>query len=160
MKRLMSFAVAVAMALPTAAWAQDRPSFAGTWSLDASRSDAPPARRGGRGGRGGRGLAALGGTPQGPVVITQSATEITIGPTTYKLDGSPSAVGRGGAAEAKATWDGSKLIIEVTRDLRGNTITTKEVRSLEAGGKEMIVELTIGAPRGEQKIKQVFTKAS
>ncbi len=157
MTRVMLLTVAVAMAPPVASLAQDKPNFAGTWTLDAARSDSPPA---GRGGRGGRGLAAL--APEGPVVITQSATEITIGPATYTLDGSPSTItgGRGGTAEAKARWDGARLVIGTTRNLRGNTITTKEVRSLTSGGKEMTAEITISAPAGEQTIKQVFTKSS
>ena len=157
--RVLSLATAVAIAMPMAPMAQDKPSFAGTWTFDASKSDAPPAGRGGRGGgRGGRGLGALGGGPTGPVVIAQSETEITIGAVTYKLDGSTSSVGRGGAAQAKARWDGAALVIETTRDLRGNTITTKEVRRLAPGAKEMTVEITVNAPRGEQKVKQVFTR--
>jgi hypothetical protein len=101
-----------------------------------------------------------GGT--GPVVITQSDTEITIGGVTYKLDGSTSQAGRGRAAraaEATAKWDGAKLVIQTTRDLRGNTVTTKEVRSLDASGKEMTVEISIATPRGEQTARQVFVKS-
>lgn len=158
MQRALLFVVAVAMAVQGAARAQDKPNFSGTWTLDAARSDAPPDSRGGRGGRGGRGLAALGVAPTEPVTITQSETEIAIGPRIYKLDGPASPVGRRGAAEVKARWDATKLVIETTRSRGGNTITTKEVRSLEAGGNEMTVAITIGGPRGERKIKQVFTK--
>ena len=52
------------------------PNFSGTWKLDTDRSEisTPAGRRGGRrGGRGGRG----GGTPDA-LVITQTATELTI----------------------------------------------------------------------------------
>ncbi len=159
MKRLMLLAVAVAVSWPLESWAQQKPNFSGTWTFDASRSDALPAGRGGRGG-GGRGLAALGMSPDAPVVIAQGATEITIGPATYKLDGSPSTItgGRGGSAQATAKWDGAKLVIETTRDMRGNTLKTKEVRSLDSSGKEMSVELTISAPQGEQTRKLLFTK--
>ncbi len=160
MKRLALLAVAVAVACPLESWAQEKPNFSGTWTFDASRSDAPPAGRGGRGGGGGRGLAALGMSPDAPVVITQKETEITIGPATYKLDGSPSTIagGRGGSAQATAKWDGGKLVIETSRDMRGNTIKTKEIRSLDSSGKEMRVELTISAPQGEQTRKLLFTK--
>jgi hypothetical protein len=157
MKRWTLLTVAAALAVTAALSAQEKPNFSGTWTLDASRSDAPPA---GRGGGGGRGLAALGMSPDAPVVITQKETEITIGPATYKLDGSPSTIagGRGGSAQATAKWDGGKLVIETSRDMRGNTIKTKEIRSLDSSGKEMRVELTISAPQGEQTRKLLFTK--
>ena len=144
-------------------WAQDKPNFSGTWTLDASKSDTPlAAGRAGGGGRAGRGgLGALGGGGNGPVVITQTDTEIAIGAVTYKLNGSSTPIGggRGAAAQAKAAWDGSKLVIEVTRDVQGNTLTTKQVRSLDTTGKEMRVEITVNAPRGERTVTQVFTKA-
>jgi hypothetical protein len=107
------------------------------------------------------------------VTIKQSATELTAtsqgrqGPQTmtYKLDGSPSSnevMGRGGAQTVKSTakWDGSTLVIETTRDFNGTAVTTKEVRRLDNGGKEMIVEsTTTGGPNGEQKRKVVYTKS-
>ena len=153
----------------------DKPNFSGTWTYDASKSQAPQgqagrARQGGGGGggggaRGGRG-AALGLTPpDGPVTVTQTADQITIGAQTFKFDGSPTTLGgggggrRGGSGTAKAHWDGSKLVIETTISARGNSITTNEVRSLASDGKEMIVERTVSTPRGELKAKQVFTKS-
>ena len=82
--------------------------------------------------------------------IKQTASELSItsegrgGPQTlvYKLDGSESTnqvMGRGGAQTVKSTakWDGSSLVIETTRDFQGTPITTKEVRRLDNGGKEM-----------------------
>ena len=157
--RALLLAFILAIAWPVESWAQDKPNFSGTWTLDASKSDAPLAA--GRAGGGGRGrLGALGGGVNGPVVITQTDTEIAIGPVTYKLNGStPIGGARGAAAQAKAAWDGSKLVIEVTRDVQGNTLTTKQVRSLDSTGKEMRVEITVNAPRGERTVTQVFTKA-
>jgi hypothetical protein len=163
MKCVGSFVLALAVAAPMALWAQGKPNFSGTWTPDASKSEAPArAGRAGRAGGGRAGLAGLMAVATGPVVITQTETEITVGQVTYKLDGSASSTGRGraGAAESKAKWDGTKLVIETTRDLRGNTIRTKEVRSLDPTGKEMTVETSVSTPRGEQKAKQVFTKAS
>ena len=163
MKHVALVILAIALGAPTVARAQDKADFSGTWTFDASKSDAPRAGRGGRGGggRGGRagaaGLAGLGGTPTGPVLIAQTPTEITIGSRTYKLDGSPT-IGAGGG-EGKAHWDGPRLVVDTTVSLRGNTITTKEVRSLDAAGNEMTVTITINAPRGERTTKQVFSKA-
>jgi hypothetical protein len=83
---------------------------------------------------------------------------------TYKLDGSESKneqMGRGGAQTvlSKAKWDGSSLVIESTREIQGMAITSKEVRKLDSGGKEMKVETTIQSPQGEQKRNVVYTKS-
>ena len=159
--RALLLAFILATAWPAESWAQDKPNFSGTWTLDASKSDTPlVAGRAGGGGRAGRGgLGALGGV-NGPVVITQTDTEIAIGPVTYKLNGTSTPIGggRGAAAQAKAAWEGSKLVIEVTRDVQGTSLTTKQVRSLDSTGKEMRVEITVNAPRGERTVTQVFTK--
>ena len=161
MKHIGFFILAMTIwAAPAVARAEDKPNFTGTWTFDASKSDAPQAGRAGRGGRGGRGrgagLAGIGGTPTGPVLIAQTETEITIGARTYRLDGSPT-VGAGGA-EGKAHWDGATLVVDTTATLRGNAITTKEVRSLDAEGKVMTVEVTISTARGERTTKQAFSK--
>lgn len=145
MKRLVLIAFAAAVILPFSARAQMKTDFSGTWTLDATKSDAP-------GGRGGRG-------PQGPVTIKQTASEIVIGQATYKLDGSESVnqlQGRGGMTEAKskAHWDGTKLVIETTRDIGGNSVTSTETRSLSADGKDMTVETSFN---GNTR-KTVFTK--
>ena len=157
MRRVTSLVFALALALPIAAWAQSKPDFSGTWTMNAEKSDPAPQGRGG-----GRG-------PAGPVTIKQTATELSIttegrqGPLTltYKLDGSESSnemPGRGGSmtVKSKAKWDGSKIVIETTRDMGGNRVTTTETRSLSADGKEMTVEST--TPMGSRKT--VYTKGS
>jgi len=149
-----------AVVLPFHARAQSKPDFSGTWTLDTAKSDPPPQGRGGGGGGG------------GSVTIKQTGTELTItsegrqGPQTmtYKLDGSESSnqvMGRGGAQTVKSTakWDGAALAIETTRDFQGTAITTKEMRRLDNGGKEMVVESTTQTPQGEMKRKVVYTKS-
>ena len=42
---------------------------------------------------------------------------------------------------------------------QGMTITTREVRTLDAGGKEMTIEATTRAPQGDIKRKIVFTRS-
>ena len=118
MRRVLLLATLAAMVIPFAARAQSKADFSGTWTLDTAKSD-PPPQRGGGGGGGGRG-------PAGPLEIKQTATEIAIGPATYKLDGSESInEGRGGQATSKARWDGAKLVIETSRDIQGMAITSK-----------------------------------
>jgi len=161
MKRVLLFTLAAAVVLPFHARAQAKPDFTGTWTLDTGKSDPAPQGRGGGFGGGG-----------GTVTIKQTAGELAVttegrqGPQTmtYKLDGSESTnqvMGRGGAQTVKSTakWDGSSLVIETTRDFNGMSITTKEVRRLDAGGKEMQVETTAQTPNGEQKRKTVYTKS-
>src|SRR5262245_51565751 len=96
MKRMLLLAFAAAVVLPFAVRAQSKPDFSGTWTLDASKSDAPM-------GRGGRGGAA------GPMTIAQDANSLTQkrGEQTlvYKLDGSESSnevTGRGGTQTVKS----------------------------------------------------------
>jgi hypothetical protein len=153
MKRVLSLALAAALIVPFVAKAQAKPDFSGTWTLDTAKSDPAPAGRGG----GGRGMAA------GPVTIAQTAANIKIGDATYKLDGSESInqqQGRGGPMEvkSKARWEGNTIVIESTRDFGGMSITSKEVRSLSADGKEMTVQTTTATPQGENSRKTVYTK--
>ena len=71
-------------------------------------------------------------------------------------------MGRGGAQTVKSTakWDGASLVIDTTRDFQGMAITTREVRRLDNGGKEMVVESTTQTPNGEQKRRVVYAKGS
>ena len=159
MKRVLLFALAAAVVLPFHARAQAKADFSGTWTLDTAKSDPAPQGRGGGGGA-------------ASVTIKQTGSEIAVtsegrqGPQTmtYKLDGSESTnqvMGRGGAQSVKSTakWDGSSLVIETTREFNGMSITTKEVRRLDNGGKEMHIETTTQTPQGEQKRKVVYTKS-
>ena len=161
MRRVLLLALATAVVLPFHARAQSKPDFSGTWTLDTAKSDPPPQGRGGGFGGGG-----------GSVTIKQTGGELAItsegrqGPQTmtYKLDGSESSnqvMGRGGAQTVKSTakWDGASLVIETTRDFQGMAITTKEIRHLDNGGKEMVVESTTQTPQGEMKRKVVYTKS-
>ena len=157
MRRGVALALLAALVIPFPAAGQGKPDFSGTWTLDAARSETPP-------GRGGRGAGGGGGRGGGPLTINQTATEITIGMLTYKLDGSESVnqvQGRGGMQEVKgrAKFDGANLVIESTRDFGGTAITSKEIRTLGAGGKEMTVQTTRSTPQGDVSFKQIYTKS-
>ena len=154
MNRIAILALSAAIVIPFTARAQTKPDFSGTWTMDAAKSDPAPHGRGGGGGGGSQ-------------TIKQTAAELSVqtqgrqGPQTmtYKLDGSESSneqMGRGGAVtvKSKAKWDGSKLVIESTRDMGGQSVTTTETRSLSADGKEMTVETSFN---GNSR-KVVYTK--
>ncbi len=116
MKRIVLLLLALTVVLHTAAWAQARPDFTGTWKFAASN---PPNYPG----------SAGWGIPSPTIVVKQSATEVTVesgqygGQMTvvYKLDGSdtiweaPSVTQSGSTAvvkwRTKARWDGNKLIL-------------------------------------------------
>jgi len=153
--RLVRLTILVAtVIIPFAARAQSKPDFSGTWTRDAAKSD-PQQGRGGAGSH----------------TIKQTATEIALtilgrgGPetSTYKLDGSESinqTQSPEGPLTVKGTakWEGASLVIETTREIRGMSITTKEVRTLDASGKEMTIQATTRSPQGDVKRKLVFIK--
>ena len=154
MKRVLLTAMVVAAVIPFAARAQGRPDFSGTWTLNAAKSDPSLQVRGG-----------------GSHTIRQTATEIAVtiagrgGPETsiYQLDGLESTnqvQSPEGPLTVKGTarWEGASLVIETTREIRGMTITTKEVRTLDASGKEMTIEAITQTPQGEIRRKVVLMK--
>jgi hypothetical protein len=124
--------------LPATAHAQTKPDFSGTWTMDPSRSE-----------------SAMQNEPIGPVthVIAQTPNELKIetrrgGRTTtaiYKLDGSESQLPDG---TATTRWDGTTLVTEMVRDIKGATVTTKESRRLSADGNEMLVETVLVVQHG------------
>jgi hypothetical protein len=145
MKRVATVLSAAAVVLWAAGvFAQGKPDFSGSWAIDAEKTAAANPNMGGGGG-GGRG-----GGGGGAMTIKQEGSSLTVetqgrqGPqsVTYKLDGSEVSVpgGRGGAATAKAVWEGNTVVITVTRDMQGTMVTSKQVYSME--GDWMVVTAT------------------
>jgi hypothetical protein len=163
-------ALAALVALPAAGWAQAKPDFSGSWTMDPAKSDPAPARgAGGGGGGGGRGGGRGGGVAM-QVTIKQTPTQLTIDRTmgqgtqtaVYKLDGSESANTMGqGQAKSKATWEGSRLVITTTQSLDTPngpvTIDSKDVFSLDGG--MLTLENTRNTPNGAQTRKVVYNKS-
>jgi len=130
---------------------QETTDFSGVWQMDPSRSE-----------------SAHQAVPIGPVtlIIKQNAAELSIETRraqkhkpaifsealTFKLDGSEnSIVGNFGAEiQAKAHWDGTKLITETTRNIQGSTVTTMHVFNLDASGKELTIDKTLTVQHGYQ----------
>jgi hypothetical protein len=150
---LLTTMVTVAV-FPFTARAQGRPDFTGTWTRVADKGDPAPQGSG------------------GSHAIKQTATEIAVtitgrgGPETsvYRLDGSAS-TNQSRSPEGPltvtgtATWDGASLVIETKREIQGMTITTREVRTLDATGNEMTIEATTRSPQGEVKRKVTLRKS-
>jgi hypothetical protein len=150
---------AAVFAVASIAFAQAKPDFSGTWTLDAEASGmaAPPAGGGGGGMGGGRGGGALGNG----ATIKQTADTLTIERTvgenkvvtTYKLDGTESKntmMGRGGTpveSVSTAKFDGPKLTIVSKQDMGGQMVESTSVWTVS--GSTLTVESTNA--RGTQK---------
>ena len=142
---------AAVFAVAALAFAQAKPDFSGTWTLDpeASGMAAPggapggaPAGTGGGGGRGGGG-GALGA---GPTTVKQTGDTLTIERTmgenkvvtTYKLDGTESKntmQGRGGPVESVSTakFDGGTLTITTKQDMGNGPMESTSKWTLSGG---------------------------
>ena len=124
MKRLVAAALFATLVSPFPALAQG-PDFSGTWKMDPARSESAAQK-----------------DPIGPVtiVIMQTRNELKMETTrtegssvvTYTLDGSEVQIPGG---KAKTRWDGARLITEIERYVQGQAVTTKETRTLAAGGR-------------------------
>jgi hypothetical protein len=153
---------AAVFAVAAVAFAQAKPDFSGTWTLDPAAAGAPaagaPAGGAPGGGGGGRGGGALG---NGPATVKQTADTLTIERTqgenkvvtTYKLDGTESKntmMGRGGApaeSTSVAKWDGNKLTITTKQDMGGQMVESTQTWTVS--GSTLTVESTNA--RGTQK---------
>ncbi len=174
MRRMATAMCAAAMVLvATSAFAQKPTSFAGTWTRDMPAGD--PAAGGGRGG-GRQGGGGGGGAFNCGMecTIVQDAKSLTIKRASMKegapapadivimLDGTDSKImmgGRGGGTEvaAKATWQGSNLVITMTRDVQGTSVTSTQTLSI-AGGKLNVV--TNSGREGSTPQTVTYTKKS
>jgi hypothetical protein len=134
-------AIGFALTLSPAVAAQTRPDFSGTWRLDEERSITPTYP----------GFV-------GPVVwvITQSPEVLTVeirrGARAFTVAYTLSATAPSGPAPRppsyRGHWDGETLVTETTQDIEGQTVVTREVRSLQNGGREMIVERIVQVEHG------------
>jgi hypothetical protein len=177
MKRLIPTAglMAAFLLAAIAVGAQDKPNFAGTWTLDKSKSQGLDERMqsvdvnwvitqddkkisveskitggaapgtGGGGGGGGRGMG---------------------GPRSYNLDGKEATTEgggqMGGTNTTKATWSGGTLELNSVRtgSVNGNDFkaTTNDKLSLSSDGKVLTVVRHSESPRGTTDQTLVFNK--
>ena len=168
MRRVTALVGAAAVVLWAAAvMAQAKPNFAGSWTVDAEKTTAanPAPAGGGGGGRAGGGGGGRGGA-QGPMVVKQDATTLSVerqganGPTTttYTLDGKPQTVTMGQSeATVTAKIDGATIVIETTRDMGNGPTTTKAVWAMDG---EWLVIANTQPPRsgGEATTRKTYYK--
>ena len=139
MTRLL-LTIGFVLTLGSSASLQTRPVFSGTWQLDEGRSISPTYP----------GFV-------GPVVwvVTQSpdtmTQEIHRGARAYtiafSLADKPFTTSPK-PPSYRGYWDGESLVTEATQDIEGQTVITREVRSLKNDGREMIVERIVQVQHG------------
>jgi hypothetical protein len=137
------------------------PNYAGTWSLDKSKSGELPRM--------------WQNADSVQMAVTQNDKQITVaikagmgGDTlAYNLDGSTTSAELGGRMPGKATLsakvnDNGSLELKTAREVnfQGNpvTINVKENWELADGGKTLKVTRVMESPRGTQTYNLVFTK--
>jgi hypothetical protein len=137
------------------------PNFAGKWAPDADKNPAAMAGGGG-GGRGGN----RGGGMNAGFEVKQDATTLTQvrdgqnGPqeTKYTLDGASHDVPMGQAtAKVTAKVDGSTIVIDTTRDMGGNSVTSHAVWSMD-GADLKITTTSPGRNGGEPTTRTTYYK--
>ena len=151
---------ALVMATAVAAAAQGNPDLAGTWTLDAVKSDqVPPAARG---------TAATPSTtpPARQLTIAVAADNVSIAqgaqPAVFKFDGTETFWFQGGENRGTAAWDGGRLVVSWKRDFYAGpragyvAYSGKDVYSV-AGGSLTVEKTTMG-PAGTDTKKFVYNK--
>lgn len=158
----MLLAIATTVALTSTGAAQIRPDHSGTWRMDEARSESA----------GHEGFV-------GPVIWTIKQTgdvmvvDMQRGPKTftltYKLYDKPlGGPATEGVPSYRGYWDGEKLVTLTAQNIQGQTVTTQEVRILQAEGRELLVEriltvehgYTLKGTQNYSTAKDVFTKVS
>ena len=121
---------------------QTHPQFSGTWRLDPARSE-----------------SAAEDTPgQLTVQITQTEQDVTFvtskgaqqNRTVHKFVATPTAPFAIDGSAARAYWSGASLVTEGTRLIQGQTVASRETRTLSADGAEMIVDVVVIVEHGYQ----------
>lgn len=118
-----------------------RPTFTGTWRLDASRSES----------------AASNESVEPLIVeISQTDRELTLVTTqgerhnrvVHAFVASPAAPFSIDGSTGRAYWDGLALVSEGTRLVQGQTVATRETRRLNADQSEMTVDVVVIVQHG------------
>ncbi len=149
--------------LSVALFAQEKPNFSGTWTLDREKSEVGNVGGGG----GGRG-PGMGGN----LTIQHAGEAITIQrkfnfqgeertiEAKHTTDGKENinAGFRDSSIKSKTSWEGTTLVTESKMETPNGTRETKEVRSLSADGKTMTVDTTVKGGFGEGTRKLVYNK--
>ena len=174
--QVITLMVTVTMMLMTAnMFAQGKTSFAGSWAINAEKSNSGQAA--GQGQAQGQNPGQRAGGFGGDFIAKQDGNLLTVERTRtnrdgvanttvtkYTLDGKESINSTArGDSKSVATWspDGKVLTIKTSRtmDMNGEsrTMTSTEVWKL-TDATTLTIETTMGTPNGERKVTAVYNK--
>jgi hypothetical protein len=139
----VSASLAAALSLLQVPPAAPKIDFTGVWTIDRARSQSSPDD----------------GSSVEPTTLTikQTASEISIETTragkswvrTYPIESMPRPGSAGIAAgRTRAYFDGARLITEAAGNIQGQTVSLRDVRTLNAAGTEMTVEALVVVQHG------------
>jgi hypothetical protein len=157
MKHRAVFIIFITLAFFGSVFAQGKPDFSGTWTLDMAKSDMGQGRP-----------SAQAATRTVTVVIKQTSAVLAIErkagerveTATLKLDGSESINKSPSGQDIKSTsrWVGSTLVTKSMMAMGEGTAEMSDVRSLSADGKVMTIDMTRKTPRGDVKQKLIYNR--
>ena len=113
-----------------------RPDFSGSWTMERSRSQSTE-------------LATLEIKQSGAeiIIVTHSAGKTSA--RTYPVEAAAhSASETLSAGHTHAAWDGAKLVTELVSEIKGQTVSYRQMRFLNASGTEMTVETVTTVQHG------------
>lgn len=151
-------AAVFALVAATSLFAQSKPDFSGTWKLNKTKSDL--------------GMMADRVPEDFVVKIDHKDPEIKISQPGMRGGTQESKVSTDGTpvettsqtqmgemkSKAVAKWDGAALILDVNREMGGNTMSQSDRWSLSEDGKTLTIARKMSGPMGEMDIKQVLEK--
>jgi hypothetical protein len=115
------------------------PAFSGSWTMDQARSGSVVGEPGE--------LVIVSVTPDAMLRIEKKRgdqSEVI----TYTMEAAPETPGVIGAGTRRAYWDGMRLVTEGSGTVQGQTVSVREMRTLNAGGTEMTVETMVMVQHG------------
>jgi hypothetical protein len=153
----VSIMVFITLVFSGSAFAQGKPDFSGTWTLDTAKSDMGQGRASAQAPT--RTVTVVIKQTPGALVIDRKAGE-RVETATLKLDGSESINKSPSGQDIKSTsqWVGSTLVTKSMMATGEGTAETSDVRSLSADGKVMTIDMTRKTPRGDVRQKLIYNR--
>ena len=113
-----------------------KPDFSGSWTMERSRSQSPE-------------MATLEIKQSGAEIIIVTHSGGKTSARTYPVETSAhSASETLSAGHTHASWDGTKLITELVSEIKGQTVSYRQMRFLNPSGTEMTVETVTTVQHG------------
>jgi hypothetical protein len=105
-----------------------RPDFSGSWTMERSRSQSAESA-----------TLEIKQSAGEIIIVTQSAGKTS--ERAYPFEASPHPASETiTAGHTHASWDGTKLVTETMSDIKGQTVSYRQIRFLNASATEMTVE--------------------